>query len=392
MRRYLLIGLVVVFVLVAAAFVFPLIAKLRDGQQAMAADIQEVAQRLESISNSQEKLEQAQAGQVLEIKGRAYLGDPAKPAVGAEIQLLRLPDMEVYRRLQTGDDGTFTSEALPPGDYALLAELVDETNWRPFVLQSKPIYLYPGVQSSAIDLDLRFRAGQVSLDLSRALPNGNKVGDYQLSCSFKLNISYRSFRFNLPLTPTQGNSLSVKWPIVGLRAIGSGESASFYTQHVASFYTELSPKTERSLVRLDTYAKYPPNGDSRPGGTEMMLRTPGMEPNPHKVWWSAGRYQVSMFLKLVDSDGKSLAEVFSGSNGFSREDEVTESPEFDVPEGHRVNLRINVPEELGPRLRELLEDDERSKEEIEQVRALLPTIEVVSTTPIPEPSGDEVTP
>ena len=386
MRRYVSIGLMVVLALVTAGFIFPLIAKLRDGQQAMAADIQEVAQRLDSMSSSQQKLlEQAQAGQVLEIKGRAYLGDPAKPAVGAEIQLLRLPGMEIIRRLQTRDDGTFTSEALPPGDYALLAELVDETNWRPFVLQSKPIYLYPGVQSSAIDLDLRFRAGQVSLDLSRALPNGNTVGDYQLSCDFKLHTLYHTPQLSLPLTPTQAESFSVKWPIVGTRGViyGSGTSASFYN--------ELRPKTANSLIRLDTYATYPTNLDPR-------LSRSGMNLNPHKVWWAAGRYQVTMRLRLVDSDGKSLAaalgRVISRSPEYSTElgEGYTKSREFDVREGHRVNLRIHVPEELGPRLSELLAKDERTKEEIEQARALLPTIEVVSTTPISEPSGDELTP
>ncbi len=72
MRRTVLIGLAVVFVVVAAGFVFPFVAKLRQGQQAMADDIQKVVAEIESINDTQQKLlEKKQDAQVLEVKGCA---------------------------------------------------------------------------------------------------------------------------------------------------------------------------------------------------------------------------------------------------------------------------------------------------------------------------------
>lgn len=140
----------------------------------LASRTEELSGQLASLAATQEAMLAQQRPP--EITGRAYLGDPTKPAKDVEIQVFRFVEEPpvrgsvnrasgvVTRRLRTDAQGHFDSGILQSGEYCLLGPLMDpegKVNENELLftrLQSHPLYLTSGVGKSAIDLNLAARA------------------------------------------------------------------------------------------------------------------------------------------------------------------------------------------------------------------------------------------
>lgn len=122
-------------------------------------------------------LDQQVAKQSPEIRGRAYLGDPSQPAADLEIQIWHTSDMRIFRRVCTDAEGRFRSNALPPGDYFVVAPLVGEHNFLhtttiqgaiattyAYLVQSEPLYLYADDEAAEVSLNVKLKYGQVRVE------------------------------------------------------------------------------------------------------------------------------------------------------------------------------------------------------------------------------------
>jgi len=116
----------------------------------------------------------------LEVKGQVYVGSPDQPAAGAEIYIARVEDGEIVRRATTDNSGAYRSGPLTAGDYTLQAKVQPKQQHRPSGVQSAPIYVYPGVESSRIDLDVAWHFGRIQIGTSRPLPTADVDGKYTI--------------------------------------------------------------------------------------------------------------------------------------------------------------------------------------------------------------------
>ena len=93
------------------------------------------------------------------IRGRAYLGDPSRPAANQKLWLYDAAAMEIHRHLHTDEQGNFTSGPLPQGEYFLLAKMIDGRTGEPtpYFVQSRPFYLY-GEEPPRVELDLLIKS------------------------------------------------------------------------------------------------------------------------------------------------------------------------------------------------------------------------------------------
>ncbi len=135
----------------------------------LASRTEELSGQLASLAATQEAMLAQQRPP--EITGRAYLGDPSKPAKDVEIQVFRFSEEPpsnmgtqasgvVTRRLRTDALGHFDSGILQSGEYCLLAPLVDpegKAKVQDFLfrqLQSRPLYLTAGVGKPEVEFNL----------------------------------------------------------------------------------------------------------------------------------------------------------------------------------------------------------------------------------------------
>ena len=138
-------------------------------QRNLASRTEELSGQLAALAATQEAMLAQQRPP--EITGRAYLGDPSKPAKDVEIQVFRFSDEPpsnmgmqasgvVMRRLRTDALGHFDSGILQSGEYCLLAPLVDpegnakEQDFLFRRLQSRPLYLTTGVGKPEVEFNL----------------------------------------------------------------------------------------------------------------------------------------------------------------------------------------------------------------------------------------------
>jgi hypothetical protein len=159
-------------------------------QRNLASRTEELSGQLASLAATQEAMLAQQRPP--EITGRAYLGDPSKPAKDVEIQVFRFSEEPqansgmrvsgvVTRRLRTDAQGHFDSGILQSGEYCLLAPLlnpegrVNENELLFTRLQSHPLYLTSGVGKSAIDLNLAAPA-RIRLSVDN-IPNSLMIGE-----------------------------------------------------------------------------------------------------------------------------------------------------------------------------------------------------------------------
>ncbi len=188
--------------------------------------------QLGALNDLQQQLAKRQLATVPEIRGHAYLGKPEVPAKQADIELRRLPSGEIYRRLVTDDEGNFVAADLPEGDYFVLASLVGkdnplidkEPNYN-YVVQSRPLTLARGGLLAEVDLDLKYGAGDIRLELVGPLPDSVACSEGLASTNFpadfpisvQVQLVPRDFKQELPWTTSA--PMPESWPVRGYREI-----------------------------------------------------------------------------------------------------------------------------------------------------------------------------
>jgi len=170
-------------------------------QTRMAEQMSALAEELKALAQ-----QQAAAGAPttpLEIKGKAYLGSPDKPAANTEMLICRVDDGEVVRRVATRGDGTFQSAPLPAGDYSVIAK-------RSIGVQSAPIYLYSGAAVPPLQLDVKHPQGQVAVSLSQPLPRLEVEGKYVIDSRLYLHLDPQELRYRRWTTKS---AMPDHWPL-----------------------------------------------------------------------------------------------------------------------------------------------------------------------------------
>lgn len=329
-------------------------------QSALADRLDRLTGELASLGAAQQALLDQQATKPSpEIRGRAYLGDPSRPAADVEVQIWIASDMKIFRRVRTDADGHFRSNALPPGDYFVLAPLVGEENaavkvvednrWmerQPYLIQSAPLYAYPGAETAEVLLDLQFRWGQISVERM----NGDGKQDQDLPVYFDYWFSAKPrLQRQLPYNP---NEVAVEGhgPVLGT----SGRN---------NHSINLSPS--RAEPRTFWLGPFPPMAG------DYQVRV-SVSPRPDREKWP----------ELADTQ-IGYGPLLSGPFG-------SDDTDLAITDGKRTHLRVAIPEEMKARLSKLWEN--RSKDLDELHEAFEPQrakIEVIADLPLlPEKEQD----
>ncbi|RIK79623.1 MAG: hypothetical protein DCC68_12850 [Planctomycetota bacterium] len=237
MRRIaIVIGCITAVALVASLFV-PALAQL----QRLGDSLDQLSEELAALRADQQSLSQRKPPRY-EISGRAYLGDPSKPAPRVEIDVWDLDAGKVVRRAVTDAHGNFASGPLSPAIYSVVAPLVGtgnfdvpvpdrivretvgetgETPMRPFfAVQSEPVYVGDGQPPPEVLLDVRMAGGQIVFlteQLGKSLPKRLDLHDFKSAVALHVQLSVKPLSMNvIPYhfqSPPPG-----KWPLVGFRA------------------------------------------------------------------------------------------------------------------------------------------------------------------------------
>ena len=202
-------------------------------QQSMTAQMNQLQEELAALNQTQRELLQQQTSpKPLEITGRAYYGDKTTPASGASIQVCRFTDqpneLGAIRTVTADAQGEFGSGPLQPGDYYLLAGLVDpadsESAKLGYYVQSQPYFLYPGSpQPEPTALDLKLETGELAFTVKNPMPtlvqeqaDEKGGGSITLSQVVALGIRTEALGFvQLPWRPTFPEP--AEWPLRGMR-------------------------------------------------------------------------------------------------------------------------------------------------------------------------------
>lgn len=192
-------------------------------QTALAARLDALTEELASIHDAQQQLLTRQpAEEPPEIRGRAYLGAPSRPAVDAEIQIWNASQMKCFRRLRADSAGQFRSQPLPPGDYFVLAPLLVDNAKGPYTvigsraieyyLQSQPLYAYAGLEPQELAFDLQLQFGQLSIEIDK--PEATAPDSPKLQYQAMLLFGPDNAGPSLPVDPN-GPAQNLAWPLLG---------------------------------------------------------------------------------------------------------------------------------------------------------------------------------
>jgi len=174
----------------------------------LASRTEELSGQLASLAATQEAMLAQQRPP--EITGRAYLGDPSRPAKDVEIQVFRFSEEPqsntgmqasgiVTRRLRTDAQGHFDSGILQSGEYCLLAPLVDpegKAKEQDFLfrrLQSRPLYLTAGVGKPEVEINLAAFAS-IRLDVDH-IPNSLTIAGEEVQVFVQLSAQIDGVQF-----------------------------------------------------------------------------------------------------------------------------------------------------------------------------------------------------
>jgi hypothetical protein len=220
---------------VICAVLIVAVAALGIGNWRMSRTIDDLHGTLADVSENQKRitdaqkiiLEAQQLNRPLSIQGLLYLGDPSKPAAGADVHLYRVSDRKLIDEYTTTPEGRFTTAPQAPDRYFLVAPLVGANpNVRrlesstsggfsssassgarsdsgpAFAVQTPPITLSQQNYSPAVELDVRMiPVGQVSFDMSAPMPSFRFPGPArQRDRHQALESQLRERRISLPST------------------------------------------------------------------------------------------------------------------------------------------------------------------------------------------------
>lgn len=316
-------------------------------QRSMDDRLAQLTEQLDALNRTQrELLDREKPSATLEIDGRAYLGEPSKPAAGATVQICRFPEKTeegvlAVRSLTTDAQGVFRSRPLPPGDYYVLAKLMHPADLavsRPHYVQSRPLYLYAGLaRPETVELDVQFHYGTLVLEASRSLPflvrtqakdvPANQADRYMAAPI--LNLRLTSFDLAIPWTPARAEP--AYWPIVGVRRAGIPSDRAW------DAFTE--GFTEQRMLAAGRYRLF---ALIMPKHVDRFARTP--VPRDDKE------------LAEIVLEGRVDDRVFSGSRGVPGLDGATEK-EFEIQDGKVTRVRVEIPEDYQAKIQSMIDAD-----------------------------------
>jgi hypothetical protein len=229
-------------------------------QSRMALQMDLLSKQLKALAERPPPL--APAAQPLEVAGKVYAGSPDRPAAGVEVSICRVDDGEIVRRVTTDQRGEYRTGPLQAGDYTLHAKLQAVGFEPPQAIQSAPVYVYAGVETPRVDLDVAWHFGRIQIEPSRPLPQVEVEGKYRIESRLfvKVFTNYRrqnswTVAFNTPPA----------WPTY-VRYIG-GPEASQFDPDGEWFYEILS---REDLARPDSTVFFSPRGEL-PEGKAFVL-------------------------------------------------------------------------------------------------------------------------
>ena len=176
-------------------------------QSRMADQMNALSQQLKALAERPEPT--PAVNKPAELKGKLFINSPDQPAKGAEVIIARVDDGEIVRRVTTSATGEFQSGPLPAGDYTVLSKLLPPRTDQPHGVQSAPIFVYPGLDTPPVELDVAFQFGRLQFEPSRALPKLDVAG----KCTIESRLFVRvltNYRRQFAWTPK--SDLPPSWP------------------------------------------------------------------------------------------------------------------------------------------------------------------------------------
>lgn len=160
----------------------------------------------------------------LEISGKVYIDSANQVVPGTEVTICRAADGEVVRRATTDDRGHYSSGPLASGDYTVLTSLKANVPFKGLWVQSEPVYVYPATDPPTRDLDAAYHSGRLSIETSRPLPQLNEEGKYSIES--RLLIKVRTPLRSSPWTTTA--NMPPRWPLYVEPHKGAATLRSFW--------------------------------------------------------------------------------------------------------------------------------------------------------------------
>jgi hypothetical protein len=219
------------------------VAALGIGNWRMNEKLDELGDTLLAMSRTNPSLSSAgeQTLTIPQITGNCFIGDPSQPAKEVEVKVYAHPKRELVRRVLTDNKGAFTSGALPPGTYTVIAPLLGEANPTDDYSYSssstrilEPVYR---VQSGLLDVHTGRGPVRIDLDL-KMIPVGNIT--FELEGSFPQEFEQETDNYNYAVNVKMGLFVANDVPSLPLENPIMGVSAK--TQTVGPFYR--SPSKE----------------------------------------------------------------------------------------------------------------------------------------------------
>jgi hypothetical protein len=179
-------------------------------QSRMSEQMAALTAQLKALAESQTAVPLASQPVPFEIRGQVYLASPEKPAANAEVMVCRAGDGEIVRRLVTDKAGAYASGPLPEGDYTVVVKESSQSTRTRWGLQSEPVYLYAGVPSPKVDLDLAPSRGRLTIELQKPLPRLEVEGQYTIDSRLVLQVWPK---FHRTLRWTTQHAVPDRWPL-----------------------------------------------------------------------------------------------------------------------------------------------------------------------------------
>lgn len=382
-------------------------------QRQMAQQMTNLAEELKALA-SQEKVPPSPAppaeSKPLEITGKVFVGSPDKPAANAEVMICRVSDGEIVRRITADATGRFSSGPLAAGDYTLVVQDLQNATKSGVGIQTSPIYVYAGMTIDELQIDTKYRAGQIDVELSEPLPKFENPGSYTIAS--RIIVAGSTAQSQLTRWSST-RPIPPRWPIFVRLPDTSPARTTDYRQHFRLTFGNASvldgEEPDRRSSLIENYARL--NGTATlvishsspiplpagPSSAEAFVvadilphdfadatrghRQPGQESK-----WMDYQYAVT-FPPGAVWRAKLRNEHFLMSNSplprfsvLSRSAKVDAAEQITVEDGKATRIRVEIPDNIVTRIQKLIESTTDATEFEEQVNRDNPFIRPAKIT------------
>jgi hypothetical protein len=345
------------------------VAALGIGNWRMSRTIDDLHATLADLNENQKRISDAQRtiletqrlNRPLTIRGRLYVGDPARPAPKAEVHLYREADRKLVDKYAADQNGEFVTAPLAPERYFVVAPLVgdnpeamlDRRERRPmFAVQSEPITVSRAAADPQIDLNVRMiPLGQVSLELTQKfLPprdsemdpaaRRNRTFLFQERGGIPRQVSLIVAMYN------QGNTvpkLQIEDPSAQIKPL------------VPGFYTGIPLNVAAFTYRQDSRG-LTATGPFEPGKPYPLRRLLLTDSGTSDPLSETGSFRVAAYLTLSGLTGSvrsSLKRPFEWDRAKALSAECF--IDVEVKDAQRTHLRLTPPTEFDKEAQDLLD-------------------------------------